>query len=377
MAYVPVGNGFSLPSACWSVEYPLARLRLSTFPPQICVGTHRIIWHIPQHSCTTAVPRQRSRPAHHLHPPRNLSSLLPPTQISVQKTVPELDHLLNCYVDAPSSSSLTPSADESATSPRAAGGRLSDSSHSHSQQPNSIRRSPAAATAASFGSPLAGLGKMGAVGLGGGRGESLLDVSGISGIAGGNDYNYSDSSGLFRGGGGGGVNNSGRYNLEDKDDYDSSTTGSNKRSSALGGERSPGWQRPISGRMASRAAAATAMAMPSAISPHVDAVLASRTASLGLGRGRVEGQAVRTPARSRSPLTDSFLLMHGGSSGGGGGGDGSGGGIGGGSGENGRAVYGAGRSGTMVRRGGGAGGDVGVSREWNARGDESEGEADY
>lgn len=310
-------------------------------------------------------------------PPKpETSRLCSPTHvdISVQKTVPELDNLLNCYVDAPSSSALTPGADNSAVSPRATGGRLGGS-YSHSQQRKSTRRSPAAA-AVPFGSPQAGLGNVSAVGLGAGSGGSLLDVSGISGIAGSNDYNYNDSSGLFRdgGGGGGGVNNSGRYNLEDKDDYRRSNTGSNKRISNLGGEQSPGWQRPISGRMA---------ATPTAISPHVDALLASRTASLGLGGGRAKGQAVRTPARSRSSMTDSFLLMHGGSSGGEGGDSGSGG-VGGGGGENGRAVSGVGRNGTVVMRGGGGGGgsDMRVSREWDARGDESEGEgitehADY
>lgn len=216
---------------------------------------------------------------------------------------------------------------------------------------------------------------MSAVRMGGGGGggrTSLLDVSGISGITGGNDYNYSDSSGLFRGGAGtgaGGLNNSDRYNVDDKDEYDSSNTGSVKRSS--GGERSPGWRRPISGRMAARAAPS---ATPTAISPNVDAVLASRTASLGLGhghgRGRAEGQAARTPARARSPMTDSFLLMHGGSSGG----DSGGGGIGDRGDENGRAGYGIGRSGAVVRRGGRTGADVGVSREWDARGDQSEGD---
>ena len=252
----------------------------------------------------------------------------------VQETMPDLDHLLKVFAPAPSSSARSPSS-ASILSPRASGG-----SYSHSRQRSGSRRRPPS------GSPLAGnMSTAGLVGGSGGGGESLLDVSGISGIAGDNDYNFNDSE-LFRGGGGGGGGSSGRLNLDG--DY-----GNGHDSINLGGEeeeRSPAaWQRPRPGRTSA------------------SSVLAPRTAaSLGLGRGRGEGQA-RTPRRSRSPATDSFLRRNGGSGGGSGGGAGGGSGGGGGG-------YGAGRSGGLA--GAAVGGhDEGLSSEWDVRGDDLEGEA--
>lgn len=177
-----------------------------------------------------------------------------------------------------------------------------------------------------------------------GLGESLLDVSGISGIAGdNNDFNYNDSDSFLGGGGdgggggggyGGGVTANGASTRGRNHHVDLDTiTGGGNNGSVLGEETSPRWQQPRPGRTAA-----------------VDAALASRAASLRLGGRGGEGV---TPRRSRPPMTDSFLLRNGGGSNG----DGSDG-------------LGVGKSGAPGRRGGG----VGVSGEWDAKAGESEGE---
>ncbi|CAN0267685.1 unnamed protein product, partial [Ectocarpus sp. 8 AP-2014] len=234
-----------------------------------------------------------------------------------QETVPDLDHLLKVF--AP------PARTPSSASPRPGSG-----SSSYSQLRSgaaSSRRSPTAAP--SFGSPLAG--NMNAAGLG----ESLLDVSGISGIAGdNNDFNYNDSD-LFLGGGGdsggggggggygGGVTANGASTRVRHHRLDLDTTGGGNNGSVLGVVTSPRWQQPGPGRTAA-----------------VDAALVSRAATLRLGGRGGEGV---TPGRSRSPMTDSFLLRNGGGSSG----DGSDG-------------LGVGRSGASARRAGGGG----ASGEW-------------
>ncbi|CAN0062697.1 unnamed protein product [Ectocarpus fasciculatus] len=253
----------------------------------------------------------------------------PAAYLDLKETVPDLDHLLKVF--AP------PARTPSSASPRPGSGSSSYSQHRSGA--GSSRRSPAAVP--SFGSPL--VGNMNAAA---GLGESLLDVSGISGIAGdNNDFNYNDSD-LFLGGGGdsGGGGGGGGYGggvtangastrgRHHRLDLDTAGSGGNN-GSILGGETSPRWQQPRPGRTAA-----------------VDAALASRAASLRLGGRGGEGV---TPKRSRSPMTDSFLLRNGGGSNG----DGSDG-------------LGVGRSGAAARRGGA----VRVSGEWDAKAGESEGE---
>ncbi|CBN79178.1 Similar to tubulin, gamma complex associated protein 2 [Ectocarpus siliculosus] len=266
-----------------------------------------------------------------LSTPANANESMKASEEASEETVPDLDHLLKVF--AP------PARTPSSASPRPGSG-----SSSYSQLRSgaaSSRRSPTAVP--SFGSPLAG--NMNAAGLG----ESLLDVSGISGIAGdNNDFNYNDSD-LFLGGGGdsgdsgggggggggggygGGVAANGASTRGRHHRLDLDTTGGGNNGSVLGGATSPRWQQPGPGRTAA-----------------VDAALVSRAATLRLGGGGGEGE---TPGRSRSPMTDSFLLRNGGGSSG----DGSDG-------------LGVGRNGASARRGGG----VGASGEWDAKAGESD-----
>ncbi|CAM9519485.1 unnamed protein product, partial [Scytosiphon promiscuus] len=204
-------------------------------------------------------------------------------------------------------------------------------------------------------------------------GGSLLDVSGISGIAGDdNNYTYNDSE-LFRGGngsgvptgvGGGGGGGGGRYRPDGNYGSNSGGDSKNDKNAALGVERSPrrrGQPRP--GRTLAGTTVASASMPPPP--PLVDTTLTSpRAASLGLGRGG-QGRQAFTPGGSRAPTIDSFLQR--GVVGNGGTGDAGGGGGGGGSGDggNGRVAFGLGGDGALVGRAEG-GMDVGVSGEWDA-----------
>eukprot|EP00903_Cladosiphon_okamuranus_P016182 g14933.t1 len=265
--------------------------------------------------------------------------------------MPDLDHLLKVFGPAPSSSARSPSpASASVLSPRASGAPSGSYSYSQSRQRSSSsssssrRRPPAAGP---FSSPLAGnMNTAGLGGGGGGGGESLLDVSGISGIAGDNECNFNDSD-LFRAAGGGG-SSGGRLNLDG--DY-----GNNNGNTSLylgvedGGRSQTAWQRPRPG---------TTAKVPSA----------AAVTSLGLGRGGEEGPT-RTPGRSSSTVTDSFVLRNGGA-----GGENGRVGNGGAGGENGRVGYGAGRIGGMVGVAGGQDVGLSMSREWNVKVDDLEDE---
>ncbi|CAM9775598.1 unnamed protein product, partial [Ectocarpus sp. 4 AP-2014] len=251
----------------------------------------------------------------------------PAAYLDLKETVPDLDHLLKVF--AP------PARTPSSASPRPGSG-----SSSYSQLRSGAASSRRSLTAVpSFGSPP--VGNMNAAGLG----ESLLDVSGISGIAGdNNDFNYNDSDSFLGGGGdsggggggggggyGGGVTATGASTRGRHHRLDLDTTGGGNNGSVLGGATSPRWQQPGPGRTAA-----------------VDTALVSRAATLRLGGRGGEGV---TPGRSRSPMTDSFLLQNGG----GGSGDGSDG-------------LGVGRSGASARRGG----EMGASGEWDTKAGEYE-----
>lgn len=190
----------------------------------------------------------------------------------------------------------------------------------------------------------AGLG-LGSGGGGEGGSGSLLDVSGISDIA-GDDNEYDDSELLRRGGGSNGVGAGGRYRLNGNNNNDD-------RNDIFGGERSsPRRQAQLRPGRTQTAAAAAAAMPPPLPPPPVDTALSSprKAASLGSARGREDRQAY-TPGGSRAPTIDSFLLRNGVGSGGtgdagGGGSDGD---------NNGRVSFGLGRDGALVGRAEGVG----------------------